>query len=142
MQRVPVYRLTFASIPFGRVRPEDDELSVHPVVSEPDRHDPPTKPEAVFCDADHAGPIRTLERLRQPVRNRRPFLPSHRGDRCSTLRLKGLRHPPNPSAGPASPQRLAVYPRAERDNCAGDSRAVEKVAGGFLVFFAGFRVRY
>jgi len=42
------------------------------------------------------------------------------------------------SAGPASPQRLAVYPRAERDNCAGDSRVIEKVAGGILVFFAGF----
>ncbi len=30
MQHLPVYRLTFASIPDGRVRPEDDELSVHP----------------------------------------------------------------------------------------------------------------
>ncbi|MBP1881164.1 hypothetical protein J2Z84_004506 [Agrobacterium rubi] len=30
MQRVPVYRMTFASIPYGRVRPGDDELSVHP----------------------------------------------------------------------------------------------------------------
>ena len=70
------------------------------------------------------------------------FLPSHRGDRCSTPRLKGLRHPLNPSAGPASPQRLAVYPRAERDNCAGDSRVIEKVAGGILGFFADFLVSY
>ena len=41
MQRVPVYRLTFASSPCGRVRPGADELSVHPVAGEPDRHDPP-----------------------------------------------------------------------------------------------------
>ncbi|UHS56386.1 hypothetical protein [Agrobacterium vaccinii] len=49
MQRVPVYRLTFASSPCGRVRPGADELSVHPVAGEPDRHDPPAKPETVFC---------------------------------------------------------------------------------------------
>lgn len=42
------------------------------------------------------------------------------------------------SAGSASPQRLAVYPRAERDHCAGDSPVIEKVQIDFLKMFGDF----
>ena len=57
MQRVPVYRLTFASSPCGRVRPGADELSVHPVAGEPDRHDPPQNPKRCFgAQTCRAGP--------------------------------------------------------------------------------------
>ncbi len=44
-----------------------------------------------------------------------PAFPSsrcRRGDCCSTLRMERLRNLSTPSTDPASPQRLAVYPRA------------------------------
>ena len=138
MQRVPVYRLTFASSPCGRVRPGADELSVHPVAGEPDRHDPPAKPETVFWGADMPGRSGHWKGCDSRSETAATFLPSHRGDRCSTPMTERMRNLLATSAGPASPQRLAVYPRAERGNCAGDSRVIEKVAGGILEFFAGF----
>ena len=138
MQRVPVYRLTFASSPCGRVRPGADELSVHPVAGEPDRHDPPQNPKRCFAAKTMPGRSGHWKGCDSRSETAATFLPSHRGDRCSTPRLKGLRHPPNPSAGPASPQRLAVYPRAERSHCAGDSPVIEKLTECFLRIFRFF----
>ena len=142
MQRVPVYRLTFASIPMVAFDQRTMSCRYTRWWANRTAMTSPAKPETVFWGKDMPG--RSGHRKGNDSRSETAatFLPSHRGDRCSTPRLKGLRHPPNPSAGPASPQRLAVYPRAEREQCAGDSRAIEKVAAGIWVFFAGFWVRY
>jgi hypothetical protein len=46
------------------------------------------------------------------------------------------------SAGSASPQRLAVYPRAERSHCAGDSPVIEKVQIDFFEDFLEFLLEH
>ena len=92
--------------PHGRVRPEDDELSVHPVVGKPDRHGLTRKTRNGVLQQRHAGPVRTLERQRQPVRNRRRLSPVPPGRSLPDPEVERF-------ASPSQPQRrsrLAATP--------------------------------
>jgi hypothetical protein len=50
---------------------------------------------------------------------------------------EGLRNPFTTSTDPASPQRLAVYPRAEQHHCARSFGRVEKVVKIYY-YFGGY----
>ena len=132
MQRVPVYRLTFASHPVVAFDQRTMSCRYTRRPSSWRMHRVGEDVQSSPHDAARSG-IRRMT-LAGPKPVSRSSL-RRRGDCCRTPVTKRMRSLLITSAGPASPQRLAVYPRAERDNCGGDSREVEKSAGGFFDVF-------
>ena len=135
MQRVPVYRLTFASHPVVAFDQRTMSCRYTRRPSSWRMHRYGEDVQSSPHDAARSG-IRRMT-LAGPKPVSRSSL-CRRGDCCRTPVTKRMRSLLITSAGPASPQRLAVYPRAERDNCAGDSREVEKSVGDFWGFWQDF----
>ncbi|WP_432354296.1 hypothetical protein RMR16_004285 [Agrobacterium sp. rho-13.3] len=120
MQRVPVYRLTFAS---------------HPMVA--------FDHKTMSCRYTRrrlslSGIGKTTPAGPQPASSSSRC---RRGDLLPGPGGEGLRNPFTASTDPASPQRLAVYPRAEQGYYLSGLERVEKSAKIYY-YFGGYFIRH